>query len=371
MYKCLKQNFTELQKRIRATTKKLDKYGMEWNFRVIGEGAEKVDVFDIIDNEKIKIGSVVLDVVSYEFTMQQLKVGTHTVEALIEHGTDGNVIHVFGDMEIGAEWWTAKSKCEHCNVNRSRNKTVLLKQNDVVKQVGTTCVHEYTGIDAIEVIGAYASINDIINEEPKGDRSHLGGSDRYMPTLEYLAACVWQIDAHGYKKTEFVNSTADEAWQHGNNLNMAKATEIMEYFKAKEYEASDVFMNNIKNALRAEYTKASGFIAYAYEAYKKEIAKTEKVETVSESKHVGNVGDKITVNVTVKAIITYENHFTYYGGVSYIYIFEDENKNVFKWNSSNGINAREGDKISLKGSIKEHSEYNGVKQTAITRCKVL
>lgn len=31
----------------------------------------------------------------------------------------------------------------------------------------------------------------------------------------------------------------------------------------------------------------------------------------------------------------------------------------------------QNEKVLLKGSIKEHSEYNDVKQTIITRCKII
>ena len=30
-----------------------------------------------------------------------------------------------------------------------------------------------------------------------------------------------------------------------------------------------------------------------------------------------------------------------------------------------------GDKVILKGTIKEHNEYRGYKQTVLTRCKVV
>jgi hypothetical protein len=49
---------------------------------------------------------------------------------------------------------------------------------------------------------------------------------------------------------------------------------------------------------------------------------------------------------------------------------KDDNSNIFTWFSSN----KEFDKgsiVTLKATIKEHREYNEVKQTVLTRCTLL
>ena len=86
------------------------------------------------------------------------------VIAVLDHHEVGNVIHlVEGEWKPSAElalpsrFRTAKSFCEHCNTMRSRNKTVVIynTQTKQFKQVGTTCLREYTGgIDA-EAIAAF------------------------------------------------------------------------------------------------------------------------------------------------------------------------------------------------------------------------
>jgi hypothetical protein len=55
--------------------------------------------------------------------------------------------------------------------------------------------------------------------------------------------------------------------------------------------------------------------------------------------------------------------------------FVDADDNVFVWKTgvglfdSEGRAAEAGYKVRLKGTVKEHSEYDGVKQTVLTRCK--
>lgn len=67
---------------------------------------------------------------------------------------------------------------------------------------------------------------------------------------------------------------------------------------------------------------------------------------------------------------TYETHFTYYGELNFIYKFKDQNDNTIIWKTSNK-DLEEGKTYRIKGTIKEHSEYDGDKQTVLTRCKIV
>ena len=93
----------------------------------------------------------------------------------------------------------------------------------------------------------------------------------------------------------------------------------------------------------------------------------------STSQHVGKVGDKIEVEVTYIHTASWENA---YGGwlnhasVTNLHTFKDSQGNVFTWKTSNFIEADYGQKMTIKGTVKEHSEYKGIKQTVLTRCKI-
>lgn len=116
----------------------------------------------------------------------------------------------------------------------------------------------------------------------------------------------------------------------------------------------------------------------------KEANNTREVTEEKESRHYGNIGDKVELELTVKASYAYETHFTYSGETSYIHTMTDEDGNVFVWKTSKGLytevytdhgtrfNIKEkGDKLTIKGTIKAHDEYKGTKQTVLTRCKVV
>ena len=54
---------------------------------------------------------------------------------------------------------------------------------------------------------------------------------------------------------------------------------------------------------------------------------------------------------------------------AYLYKFVDEAGNIFIWYASRPIELHE--RMTLKATIKAHNERNGVKQTVLTRCKVV
>ena len=82
------------------------------------------------------------------------------------------------------------------------------------------------------------------------------------------------------------------------------------------------------------------------------------------SDHVGQVGDKVELDVKYVRTGSYETRF----GVTYVHTFEDADGNVFVWKTSSYGNFSNGEN-HVKATIKDHDEYNGVKQTILTRCK--
>jgi len=93
----------------------------------------------------------------------------------------------------------------------------------------------------------------------------------------------------------------------------------------------------------------------------------------AERKHLGAVGDKVTLTLTIAHIVVLEGVY----GSTYIYIMEDADQNVvvYKGNSSvvgwtqEGTVRAKGDTLTIAATIKEHGVREGVKQTVIQRPK--
>jgi hypothetical protein len=91
--------------------------------------------------------------------------------------------------------------------------------------------------------------------------------------------------------------------------------------------------------------------------------------------HIGTVGEKITLSLTIGHIVVLDGAY----GTTYIYIMEDADKNVviYKGNSNAVAWTPEcqprgkGDTLTITATIKEHGVRDGVKQTVILRPKAV
>lgn len=89
--------------------------------------------------------------------------------------------------------------------------------------------------------------------------------------------------------------------------------------------------------------------------------------------HIGTVGEKMTLTLTIKKFISFASAF----GEQQIVILEDADKNVVIYkgharainNRADGSYTAEGDTITVIATIKEHGVRNGTKQTVIARPK--
>jgi hypothetical protein len=82
------------------------------------------------------------------------------------------------------------------------------------------------------------------------------------------------------------------------------------------------------------------------------------------SQHIGEVGDRLKgLELTVMFVRQFDNDF----GVTTLMKFKDDNGNVFGWFSSTKT-LEVGKRYRLNGSVKGHGEYNGIKETMLTRC---
>lgn len=82
--------------------------------------------------------------------------------------------------------------------------------------------------------------------------------------------------------------------------------------------------------------------------------------------HLGEVGKKITVTLTVAHIVVLDGAY----GTIYIHICEDADKNVVIYKGKAADFPLKGETAIITATVKEHGVRDGVKQTVIQRPKV-
>ena len=101
------------------------------------------------------------------------------------------------------------------------------------------------------------------------------------------------------------------------------------------------------------------------------------------SQHIGEIGERIEVEVTLEKEFSFEvPSFKGWGtDTKTIYIFADAAGNKFVWKSTACLWQNddddhmkpvcEGDTVKIKATVKDHTEYKDEKQTEIQRVKVI
>lgn len=100
----------------------------------------------------------------------------------------------------------------------------------------------------------------------------------------------------------------------------------------------------------------------------KEKAAWEAEQAKRRGNFLGEIGDKLEIRVAYERCISFDSTF----GTMFIEVFKDESGNTLIWKSSSGMKVpANGQMVTIKGTIKDHQEYNGINQTVLTRVKVI
>ena len=88
-------------------------------------------------------------------------------------------------------------------------------------------------------------------------------------------------------------------------------------------------------------------------------------EEINKSEYQGEINDWLEEEVIIKKNITVDG---FYGGTSHMHIMEDNRGNQYVWTTASK-DFEEGSTHHLRMKVKDHKEYNEVKQTIVYYCK--
>jgi hypothetical protein len=340
----------------------------------------------------------------YDITVSvaPVKLAGWTLVAALDHIEDGVIVRVVPDMLLPARYQTAKANCDHCKHDRRRTTTfVLLHEDGRYAQVGSTCLHDFLGMDPTRLIamGTYLRALAAMGEDMGG----WGGGLSREHTESFLALIARLIEAQGWvsrkaAKEDFsgrLRATADEA---GTVLYLASAaraderarreaqamlasitdkhrtlaTDALAWVRAKadEPNLSDYFHNltvlTVGDSFESKY---SGIVASLIPVYQRELGQQIERKLAAErnkaSVHVGEVGKRMAVDLTVSDIKTFDGNY----GVRTLVTFHDAAGNRYKWwTGEAGLDI--GARYTGKATVKDHEVYKDVNWTVLTRASL-
>lgn len=383
-------NMETLRKKISRIQKKCEKLGCEFHYAETGEEFRKVETPD-----------------GHRFTARFVLVealGTAAIPgwefaASIDHTEAGNIVRGFQEIEIPESYYHCKPFCEHCRTSRDRKNTYLVRNTEsgAFFQLGKSCLLEYTKGLSAEQAALCAEFAELLDSYSR-DYSGFAPEHEYFKTEEYLryaAECVAKfgyckrnggqsgteptaMKAHDFMLVDagkisgrLADSLRSEMDAIGFNVKSPETAEQVKDALAWAEAQEDVpgYIHNLKTACGLEYLnyKNAGIVASLIPAYLRAVESEKKRKLAEEKRGIsgwaGEVGERITVEVeNFSCIAGYETQF----GYSRIWKIVDAAGNVYIWKTTKFI-----EQVSkITGTVKEHNEFRGEKQTELTRCKI-
>lgn len=392
-YLIFEGNIDRLEQKLKAIENKCKKYGCEFTysrkgeeFKVIedGDGVEHLTRFIVVEAE----GTAIVN--GWRFV------------ATIEHTSNGNIIRQMDQtVSVPTKYRSTDPVCEHCNTLRRRKDTYLVynEASDEWKQVGKSCLMDFTnGLDADAAARYISWFDTLIQGESIGSSVAITNYYPIGEILEYAAECYKHF---GYQRagSEYPTSTRTlyyYLYQHGSlfgsseflddirdqiksvdfdaSRNKQFVTEMLKWIRSSEDDSD--YMYNLITVCK-EYCVSRrnlGLLVSLVPTYKKYLNKLDKeikqaearAKEAAVSEYVGEVKARLTIEVAEAELVTsFDTQF----GFTFLYKFKDSSGNVFTWFTSCMIELDR--KFDILGTVKEHTTYKDVKQTVLTRCKVV
>ena len=387
-------NLERLEKRLTTIQNKCNKLDVAFCYEVVGE--------EYREFEKEDGSTSIVRFVEVEAS-GQVNHGPWQFIGVVEHTPSGNVIRKHAEAyeeEIPEKYYHTGKVCECCNTVRNRKDTYLIRNTESGewKQVGKSCLKEFTcGLDADDV-ARYISLWD---EMIKGES--VEHSDMYIEwheVKEFLNIAFATVKKYGYVRVDddspYTQCTKHRATDYyhclcrGWHVTEAVQEEVQDLdvdsVLSKVDDAiawitnedpDNEYIRNLKTLCSNKYCRYADFgilasLPVAYERHLKYVAEVKAREEAAEARRaaladnfLGEVGDRLDIAVaSARCVTSWYNQY----GETYMYEFIAEDGHVIMWKTSSWVDTDEVH--SIKGTVKEHEEYNGIKQTWLTRCKI-
>ena len=295
-----------------------------------------------------------------------------------------------------------KIVCFHCGSARFRNSYQIFKSEKGLVAIGSTCCREYFGFDLVRALNIWNGFLDHdINEvkEVKEPGEYLGGGRGYVGySLERLitATKVAFAEDSSWKKSNDYDegSTSGTIYYAMSNLdkyatkwrqdiemtNRYKALPAVDAIKEKVVELfkgidrGTDFGFNIYQAMFTENGELKmsfsrvGLSGWAIFKAISEIVNPTKEVDLSESDWIGKVGEKIEIELVINKLKSCYSDF----GSSMLVSGVSKGNVVSMFSTASWVyNVAIGQVVKINGTIKKLGEFKGVKQTTLTRVKML
>ena len=347
--------------------------------------------------------------------VEPVNVGGHRPIAILEYHHSEPFIRAWPGEELNIEA-PATPHCDYCGKQRRRQSIVVLEQIDAPGSryyVGKSCVKDFIGYDPTSmlsaaewVIEAYLYRSDD-SEEDREERNPAGGrgkgSHDIAEILLWSVAAIREFGWRGAKYEEGITTAGivgEAMYPTPRKFRDAPpppkpeitaedktaATEALEYVRSIENPSGD-YVRNIATLARdgycthKEFQLAVSIARFVQNETEKEKERAERRQQAEErnagrrtsSDHVGALKERLTFpSATLESVRVIASEGPYGPTSTDLLKFVTPEGDQLCWfsSSANDYSGEVGKVVKLVGTVKAHKEFQGVKETQLTRCVV-
>lgn len=181
------------------------KYKLEQPSYELGKEWYSVSINDETGQYKVKM-------INIEVNSDVPRINGWECIAHIDHTENKNFL--FSNEQLPEHYRTADAICEHCNVNRYRKDTYVLKnESGEYKQVGRNCLAEFLRTSAESLLRISTTLMSFCELEDY-DFRNMSACEMYVDLDFYLAGVKQEIDEHGWQPRKSECPTANYVWEN-------------------------------------------------------------------------------------------------------------------------------------------------------------
>lgn len=320
------------------------------------------------------------------------KLNGYVFVAKLEPTENGNLVKCNVGETAPAWAWSRDMDCDHCHTKRYRTETFIVRKGNEYVLLGRNCLADYLGGKSPEAIARMAEWDVSLREALDDDWYGYRGTPSSENIVSFVAMCNAVARCVGFVTRKMVDegkasglTTAERTWwmsldakeysdfvKDHPSFNISQddysfAETCLAY--GKNITEDNDFARNLRVACASDVVdnRSKGIVAAVIPAYLRNVARQNEVKNQPTSNHIGSVGEKVAADVKVTFVKYLHGDY----GVTTMISMVDGLGNVIVWFASGEYNVEAGDFFRIRGTVKKCDEYRGVKQTILTRCKIV
>ena len=380
--KVFEGNWDRFQSDFDKVIRKAKKLGIQPPiYTITGEELEKAENDGYVKMIIVEVEGNYLKVSGWEFL------------ATITHLEAGNIFGKLSPRPIPERFRTTDKICEHCNQRRSRKDPYIVYNDSTgeYKQVGKSCLSDFTNERSAQGIASYLDGLTKIMDYEYSDWLGIGSLvHHHYDLISWIARINRTIIAEGgwvsqAKAQELGKAPttyiAQYYLQRSKNMEPGEwrdhqpiqedrdlARRVVEYFRS--ITPSGDYLYNLCTVLKGDYApiKTRNLVASSIAAYNLAMGEQQEREAKKgyNQEPVGTPGDKVELKVRVEEIKEICTRF----GFKVLASMITNSNQIVKWFTSNSP-MEIGKEYTIKATLKDTKEYDGLLENYILRAKIL